>query len=214
MGAPGCGPRGQWRLQLHHFRLVRARRELQRGRLSSNPRRGRDAYAGYGLLLTKKRRKWQQSRRSCRRTARAKGPSHLGLCASAGNCGAVGQYNVNIDSDVARGRAADRDGGQVATRSNGEATDECEFLLAEHSTRDVSCASHGTASPSATTTTATATLDAGDREHGQVARGVEAALPRDGRFRSADLRGLVCLTGELHRRGHLQSQRRAERPRS
>lgn len=63
---------------------------------------GRDTAAGQGLLLTKKRRKW----RAVKAVMPPDGPGEGVVldsvsCASAGNCGAIGTYNINIDDGYA-----------------------------------------------------------------------------------------------------------------
>jgi hypothetical protein len=63
---------------------------------------GRDAEAGTGLLLTEARGKW----RAVKAVMPSDGPGEGVIltsisCASAGNCGAIGLYNINIDGDNA-----------------------------------------------------------------------------------------------------------------
>ncbi len=60
---------------------------------------GRDSYAGYGFLLTKTGGTWQQVPVALPPDGPGEGAYLTAVsCASAGNCSAVGQYNVSIDS--------------------------------------------------------------------------------------------------------------------
>jgi hypothetical protein len=62
---------------------------------------GRDSYAGYGFLLEKEAGTWQQVPVVTPPDGPGEGAYLTAVsCASAGNCSAVGQYNVSIDSDL------------------------------------------------------------------------------------------------------------------
>jgi hypothetical protein len=138
---------------------------------------GRDTSAGEGMLLTEKRGKW----RAVKAVMPPDGPGEGVVltsvsCASAGDCSAIGLYNINID-------AASSDEGVLLTEKAGKWRHGVKALQPKGSGSvllvGVSCTSPGNCGAMGDYYTGTGRhLAMLTEEAGKWRRGVKAALPR------------------------------------